>query len=156
VCSYCGCESITVIGRFMSEHEQIVNACGALRRAAVTGDGAAAAGHATELATLLDGHTAAEEQGLFSELRLEPEFTEHVDRLCAEHGEIGARLGRILGGDLTGIDALHDLLRRHIDREDNALFPAAAIALDGPAWERVTERTAPPPAAVTPGSGSRA
>ena len=32
---------------------------------------------------------------------------------------------------------LEDILRRHIDKEENGLFPAAVIALDGPAWERV-------------------
>lgn len=81
-------------------------------------------------------------RGLFAELRLEPEFAEHVEGLCAEHEELGGRLERILTGDLTGIDALEHLLRRHIDREDNAIFPAAAIALDGAAWQRVEERTA--------------
>ncbi len=78
MCSYCGCESISVIGRFMSQHEQIVNVCGALRRAARTDDAAAAAGHAV----------------------------------------------------------------------DNGLFPAAAVALDGPTWERVVRRTADPATAV--------
>ena len=43
-------------------------------------------------------------------------------------------------GDLTRMVALETLLRRHIDKEENGLFPAAAIALDGPAWERVVER----------------
>ena len=38
MCSYCGCESIEVIGRFMAEHEQIINATGDLRRAVAAGD----------------------------------------------------------------------------------------------------------------------
>jgi hemerythrin-like domain-containing protein len=29
-------------------------------------------------------------------------------------------------------------LRRHIDREENGLFPAAVIALDGAAWDRLS------------------
>ena len=33
MCSYCGCESIEVIGRFMAEHVEIINASGTLRRA---------------------------------------------------------------------------------------------------------------------------
>ena len=37
MCSYCGCDSITVIGRFMNEHVEIVNACGQLRRAVADG-----------------------------------------------------------------------------------------------------------------------
>ena len=32
-------------------------------------------------------------------------------------------------------------LRDHIDKEDNGLFPAAAIALDGPQWIEVHEST---------------
>ena len=30
----------------------------------------------------------------------------------------------------------YDLLREHINKEENGLFPAAAIALDGDAWDR--------------------
>ncbi len=32
------------------------------------------------------------------------------------------------------------LLDAHIAREENGVFPAAATALDGPAWDRVEER----------------
>ena len=38
MCTYCGCESIEVIGRFMAEHTDIVNAAGVLRRAVAFGD----------------------------------------------------------------------------------------------------------------------
>ena len=34
MCSYCGCRSISLVGRFMDEHEDIVNAAGILHRAA--------------------------------------------------------------------------------------------------------------------------
>ena len=33
MCSYCGCDSIEVIGRFMAEHVEIINATGELRAA---------------------------------------------------------------------------------------------------------------------------
>ena len=36
-----------------------------------------------------------------------------------------------------------DALREHINREDNGLFPAAAIHLGGPEWDEV-ERLTPP------------
>ena len=40
MCGYCGCESIDVVGRFMREHVEIINATGVLRRAAEAGDDA--------------------------------------------------------------------------------------------------------------------
>ena len=140
VCSYCGCRAITVIGRFSAEHEAIVNATGVLRRAAQVGDLAATQTAARVLAELLDPHTRSEERSLFAELREDPEFTDHVDMLCGEHREINAQLAIVAEGDLTGMVVLETLLRRHIDKEENGLFPAAAIALDGPAWERVVAR----------------
>jgi hemerythrin-like domain-containing protein len=140
MCSYCGCQSITVIGRFMAEHDSIIDTTGLLRRAALRGDQAAAGAAAANLHQQLEPHTNSEERSLFAELRLDPEFTDHVDDLCREHAEIGAGLAKVIDGDFAAIGPLELLLRHHIDREDNGLFPAAAIALGGPAWERVVER----------------
>lgn len=140
VCTYCGCRAITVIGRFSAEHETIVNATGVLRRATGTGDLASTQAAAQVLAGLLDPHTSSEERSLFAELRQDPEFTDHVNELCGEHRDIDSGLAAVADGDLTRMVALERLLRRHIDKEENGLFPAAAIALDGPAWERVVER----------------
>ena len=140
MCSYCGCRSLTVIGRYSDEHEDIINATGDLRRTAARGDLPATRSAVTTLARLLEPHTSSEERALFAELRLDPEFTDHIDLLCAEHSEISARLASVAEGDLAGVESLENLLRRHIDKEENGLFPAAAIALDGPAWERVVAR----------------
>jgi hemerythrin-like domain-containing protein len=140
MCSYCGCQAITVVGRFTAEHEAIINATGHLRRAAATGNPTSARAAAQSLADLLSPHTRSEERSLFTELRLDPEFTDHVDALCAEHRTIDTALEAAATGNLDDVTALESLLRRHIDKEENGLFPAAAIALDGPAWERVVER----------------
>src|SRR5450755_4615502 len=140
MCTYCGCRAITVIGRFSADHETIINATGVLRRAAETGDLPSAWAATQVLAGLLNPHTSSEERSLFAELRRDPEFTDHVDELCREHRDIDAGLAAVAAGDLAGVAALERLLRRHIDKEENGLFPAAAIALDGPAWERVMER----------------
>lgn len=137
MCSYCGCRANTVIARYSAEHDEIVNAMGVLRRAASAGDRDAAGVAAGDLAGLLDPHTSSEERSLFAELRRDAEFTAHVDGLCAEHREIDAALARVIEGDLAAAGMLEDILRRHIDKEENGLFPAAVIALDGPAWERV-------------------
>lgn len=140
MCSYCGCRAITVIGRFSAEHETIINATGVLRRSAGAGDQASTHEAVQLLAGLLDPHTSSEERSLFAELRADPEFTDHIDALCGEHREIDSGLAAVAAGDLTGADGLENLLRRHIDKEENGLFPAAAIALDGPGWERVVDR----------------
>jgi hemerythrin-like domain-containing protein len=131
-----------MIGRLSTEHVAIINATGALRRAAHDRDGDATTTSTAvdELAALLDPHTTGEERGLFTELRLDPEFAAHVDALCAEHREIDARLARVASGDHSDVDGLENLLRRHIDKEENGIFPAAAVALDGAAWDRIQQR----------------
>jgi hemerythrin-like domain-containing protein len=137
VCSYCGCQAIEILGRFTAEHEDIVNALGDLRRTVAAKDDAAIETSATALAALLDPHTASEERSLFSELRRDDEFTDEVDQLCGEHHGLGEQLTAIATGRHELMPDFEVALRRHIDREENGLFPAAAIALDGEAWERV-------------------
>lgn len=137
MCSYCGCRAITVIGELTAEHEAIINATGLLSRAAAAGDAGAARAAVEVVFSLLERHTVREELGLFAELRRDPEFTAHVDALCAEHRELDSHLSRVSGGDLGAAAALETLMRRHIDREENGIFPAAAIALDGDTWDLI-------------------
>jgi hypothetical protein len=66
----------------------------------------------------------------------DPEFSEHIARLSDEHREIEVQLALLGTGDVAAVHRLNDLLRDHIDKEENGLFPAAAIALDGAAWDR--------------------
>ena len=144
MCTYCGCESIEVIGRFMAEHTDIVNAAGVLRRACEGGDPAQVVAAAEKVEGLLHPHTQAEEVGLFTVMRRQEEFTDHIDSLCAEHTTLDEQLEAIKAGDHQLVDTfLHDL-RHHIEREDNGLFPASAIALDSPDWGEVDELTPPP------------
>lgn len=141
MCSYCGCDSIGVVGRFMAEHVDIVNATGLLRRAAEAGDAAAVTRHAATVAQLLHPHTHAEEVGLFAVMREQEEFTEHVDTLCGEHESLDALLEDVASGAHHRVREFEDQLRVHIDKEDNGLFPAAAVSLSGPDWERVDAGT---------------
>ncbi len=140
MCSHCGCLSITLIERFSAEHDAIINATGLMRQLAVTGDSAATRAAVNDLAILLAPHVLSEERSLFRQLRPDPEFTEHIKLLCSEHRAIAAGLTRLADGDLASAVTLETLLRRHIDKEENGLFPAAAIALDGSAWEQVVSR----------------
>lgn len=137
MCSYCGCQSITVIGRFMAEHDDIVNALTRLRSSCAAREPGRVAEAVTVMERLLHPHTHAEEVGLFATLRADPEFTEHIDRLCAEHTDLDAHLMRLQDGEYAQFAAFEHALREHIDHEDNGLFPAAAIALSGSDWEQV-------------------
>lgn len=141
MCSYCGCENIEVVGRFMAEHVEIINASGALKGACDAGDAELVATTATRLAELLGPHTVAEEVGMFAVLAEDEEFTAHVRSLCEEHVDLDLRLDTIAAGDHGSFAAFDHALRAHIDREENGLFPAAAIAFAGPEWQRVTDLT---------------
>ena len=111
MCSYCGCDSITVIGRFMEEHVEIINASGALRRA-VAGDGDVAVA-AEQLGALLHPHTATEEAGLFTVMKGLDEYHDHIETLCGEHRTLDDLLASAPEGRLVHED-LHD---------ENALAP---------------------------------
>jgi hemerythrin-like domain-containing protein len=134
----------------MDEHVDIINVAGELRRACLRDDKAAARAHAVELAGLMSPHTGAEEVGLFRVLKRQEEFTDEVTALCSEHIHLDALLTALIDGQLSVIDQFIDDLREHIDREENGLFPAAAIALTGPDWEEVGTLT-PSSAARTTG-----
>ena len=137
MCSYCGCRANTVIARLSKEHEDITNAMGDLRRAAVAGSDEVVGNLAHVLAALLDPHTVIEEQCLFAELRKEEEFVAPVDGHCGEHRSIDELIAAVAAGDRTAVPVLDEALWRHIDKEENGLFPAAIIAMDGYAWECV-------------------
>lgn len=137
MCSYCGCLDLAVVGRLAAEHVAILDVAGALRTSAAAGDVVGCVDAARRLAALLGPHTRGEESGIFAELSAIEEFTEHVASLCAEHDRLDEALDAIAAGDLTGVDAFLGALRRHVDREEDGLFPAAAIALSAAAWERL-------------------
>jgi hemerythrin-like domain-containing protein len=144
VCSYCGCESIDVVGRFMREHVEIINATGDLRRATERRDATLVSTGVDTVRALLEPHAEAEETGLFAVLAEDAEFTEHVDGLCREHTVLHQLLDRVAAGSYTLFPVFEKMLRAHIDREENGLFPASAIAFAGLEWERVTALTPGP------------
>lgn len=137
MCSYCGCLDLPVIGTLAAEHAAILDVAGELRVTAAAGDVVRAADAAARLAALLGPHTRGEERGLFAELSALEEFTGPVARLCTEHVGLDAALDAVLAGDLSGVETFLADLRRHVDREENGLFPAAAIALTPAAFERL-------------------
>ncbi|GAA2874723.1 hypothetical protein GCM10010517_35470 [Streptosporangium fragile] len=140
MCNYCGCREFPLIGRLTEEHGEIEETAGSLRRAIGEGRYGDAVPLLEELLALLVPHTATEESGLFAELRAEGSLAEEVDRLCAEHGDIHGVLGTVdrAAPDWPAVLAALRRLRRHIDKEEHGLFPAAAVMLPIPAWDRIT------------------
>ncbi len=155
MCSYCGCRALASIAQLTAEHEQIVNLMGDVRRAVGSVDATVLETATSMLTAALARHTTGEERSLFTELRDDPELADHVNELCAEHVDLDTRLGRLQPGGTAAVHDLEGLLRRHIDKEENGLFPAAAISLDGAAWDRVDVRLADDAAPHLSGAESR-
>lgn len=139
MCSYCGCKDIELIGRYMEEHEELINDLGILRRACEKEDLAEVKAACDHLAAMMRPHFDSEERSLFAVLREDADFSDHVDMLCTEHEDLWDLFDDVWGGKFDGYKALEDRLRVHMDREDNGLFPAAAVSLDGPSWERIMQ-----------------
>ena len=69
--------------------------------------------------------------------RTRTRFTELPGRPSIEHKTLDAHLLDIAPGDTAAMARFEDALREHIHKEDNGLFPAAAIALGGDDWVEV-------------------
>lgn len=141
MCSYCGCRDIPLIARLTAEHNHIIDVSAGLRTAADLGDAAAVANTAALIGELLRPHTDAEEIGLFAELRRDATFTAPINALCEEHHLINDELDALARGDVSRVSPLLGLLRRHIEKEELGVFPAALASLDDEQWERLHSTT---------------
>lgn len=137
MCSYCGCQALTVIRLLTIQHEQIINKLGEVRRACELNDSHSVSIQARELAFLLAAHNKLEEDGLFDALMPDLEFADSLAKLRAEHSEIDELVGRIVSGEVSAIGNLEIALRNNISNEENGLFPASAVTLDGPIWDAI-------------------
>ena len=158
MCDHCGCREFPAIAALTTQHEQIQDTAGLLRHAIRRGDHHQARRLLTQLTDQLAPHVAAEERGLFTELRHDETIRATVEELCSEHAQLHAALRPPSSSDrpdwqpvLTALDQL----QAHIDKEEYGVFPAAVILLSIAAWDRIT-----PPDVRTrddaPGSGSAA
>ncbi|GAA3494670.1 hemerythrin domain-containing protein [Streptomyces prasinosporus] len=139
MCEYCGCQALATIDELTREHERVVTLISRVRDARRDGAIARMAELAREITTVLGPHTRVEEHGLFPPLR--EEFPEQIAVLEDEHRRIEVVLADADGPFLTDpgwpdrlIDAL-DLLREHILKERDGVFPAALAHLDTEHWE---------------------
>lgn len=115
MCEYCGCQSLTSIAELTREHDAVVALISRVRSARGEGDTAGTAAPARRIAAVLE----------------------------EEHRRIGAVLAEAGGGvpaDPARPDRLLDvlaLLREHILKEQDGVFPAAPATLTAEQWEDV-------------------
>ncbi|WP_326793210.1 hemerythrin domain-containing protein [Streptomyces sp. NBC_00841] len=141
MCEYCGCQALETIDELTMEHERVVNLISHVREARRDGEVTRMAELAREIATVVGPHTQVEEHGLFP--ALVAEFSEKIAALEAEHRRIEAVLAEAEGPFLADptwperlIETL-DLLRNHILKEQDGVFPAALANLSTEEWEAV-------------------
>jgi hemerythrin-like domain-containing protein len=141
MCEYCGCQSITVIAELTREHDAVVAELAKLRHRLGEADLDAAAQTARRLTRILGPHTQVEEQGLFP-LMVE-DFPDHISALRGDHRLIEDVLGE--ASLATPTDAawparmldVVELLREHILKEQDGVFPATLSVIDTEGWQSV-------------------
>jgi hemerythrin-like domain-containing protein len=144
MCEYCGCQSLPAIAELTAEHDRIVDLIGQVRVADRRGDIEAMIELCREISAVLGPHTLVEEHGLFPAMATE--FPEQIAILEAEHRRIEVVLGEasdaVARTDPTWPARLIDvltLLREHIFKEQDGVFPAALSTLSTAQWDRVGE-----------------
>jgi len=141
MCEYCGCQQIAVIGELTREHDAVVALISQVKSSLADQHLEEVVASCRQISCVLAPHTVVEEQGLFPEM--EDEFPDHIEVLRSEHREIENVLGEATGrvpDDPTWPDRLLGtlrLLREHILKEQDGVFPAALAALDADQWERI-------------------
>jgi hemerythrin-like domain-containing protein len=141
MCEYCGCQQIAVIDELTREHDAVVALLRQIKSSLAGQRLADAAACCREISSILAPHTVVEEQGLFPEMTAE--FPDHIEVLRSEHRKIEQALGEVSDGvpdDPTWPDRLLGafvMLREHILKEQDGVFPAALAALDPDQWERI-------------------
>lgn len=141
MCEYCGCQAVPAIDELTREHDVAVTLIGQVRNAHAAGDAARMAVLARQIAEVLGPHTEVEEQGLFPALAAD--FPDHVAALHAEHRRVETVLAEAATGTPTDqawparlMETLK-MLREHILKEQDGVFPAALASLGPAEWDAV-------------------
>lgn len=141
MCEYCGCQAVTAIGELTREHDLVVDLIAEVRSAHRAGDTTGMATGARRISAILEAHTRVEEDGLFP--ALSADFPEQIAALAAEHRLIEPVLREAAAGTPLSADwpqrlsQVLDVLRRHILKEQDGVFPAALAGLSTAQWEAV-------------------
>ncbi|MDQ1483938.1 MAG: hypothetical protein QOF35_2014 [Actinomycetota bacterium] len=146
MCEYCGCQQIATIAELTREHDAVVTLAAETQNALADRRLQDVVNGCAQILVTLAPHTVVEEEGLFPAMA--NEFPDHIDALRSEHREIEKVLGEAgqcadsFPDDPTWperLTAVLHLLRDHILKEQDGVFPAALIALDPDQWERIEE-----------------
>ncbi|WP_406836243.1 hemerythrin domain-containing protein [Streptomyces sp. AHU1] len=151
MCEYCGCQSLASIDELTREHDEVVRLISHLHPAHQAGDVARMAEVSREIARVLGPHTEVEEHGLFPAMAAD--FPDQIAALEAEHRRVEAVLAEAADGATPSdpgwperlVEAMA-VLRDHILKEQDGVFPAALANLGTEEWEAVE--------AVRAGAGS--
>jgi hypothetical protein len=139
VCEYCGCQALAPIAELTREHDRVLSLVCEARVARDEGDVSRMAELASQIAAMLGPHTHVEERGLFRPLAAD--FPDQMAILEAEHQQIAAVLGEASSGPPEDpawpdrLPAAMALLRAHIHKEQDGVFPAALATLRLADWE---------------------
>lgn len=141
MCEYCGCQAVPAVEALTREHDLVVNLIGGVRAAHAAGDMPGMAVLVGRIAAVLGPHTAVEEEGLFP--ALVADFPDHVAALHVEHRRIEAVLDEAASGvpadpgwPVRLLETL-SMLREHILKEQDGVFPAALATLGPADWDVV-------------------
>jgi hemerythrin-like domain-containing protein len=141
MCGYCGCQEVTAIAELTAEHDAVVTLSGQVRRALAAGDLDIAAGLTRVIAAVMTPHTAVEEGALFPAMEID--FGDHVRSLLSEHRVVDAVLAESAERIPTDpswperLLRMLDLLREHIIKEEDGVFPAALTTLEPAQWDQL-------------------
>ena len=158
MCAHCGCESLDSIAQLTAEHDRVVELSVAVLSALQAGDLHTASTLARSIATVLEPHTAVEEHALFPAMAVD--YPDYVAGLLDDHEVIDAVLHESVDGTPTDpawparLEGALSLLRAHIRKEENGLFPAALTTLTTAAWESL-DRARDALGADSAGGGTR-
>lgn len=143
MCEYCGCQAIPAIAQLTTEHDRALNHVRDAEFAARALDADAAGLAAGALAELLVLHTAVEEQALFPALA--DDFPEQARILVDEHtlteqtlDEVSSEEAPRSGWDRRLLTTM-GVLRDHILKEQDGMFPAALANLGPDDWDKLDQ-----------------
>lgn len=141
MCDYCGCQDLDAIAELTAEHDAVVTLSGQVRRALRDVDLDLAALGTRAIVAVLRLHTAVEEGALFPAMARD--FGDHIDGLVDEHRQVEQVLAE--SADRTPSDPSWPrrleqtlvMLREHIIKEQDGVFPAALATLSAEQWDQV-------------------
>ncbi len=139
MCHYCGCRQLPLIRDYIAEHERALASADAALRAADAGRLDEARGHLEAYGAELRSHWAGEEAGIFVVMSARDQrYADYIAPLVQDHRDLDAYLATVDLASEEGRRAFRvsvQELTEHISKEEDGLFPATLVELDGREWD---------------------